>query len=104
MLARMSLAVLVQRKGFGSALLASMYALMAFSRLATERNNPRLRAQFGQQREEAFHLRHSRLLASGRKNVNDLSIRTLGPVYIHRVQRKVATRLIMAAKQVSVFS
>ena len=45
MLARMSLAVLVQRKGFGSALVASMYALMAFSRSATERNTPRLRAR-----------------------------------------------------------
>ena len=28
----------------------------------------------------------------------------LGPVYIHRVQRTTATTLIMAAKQVSVFS
>ena len=28
----------------------------------------------------------------------------LGPVYIHRVQRTMPTRLIIAAKQVSVFS
>jgi hypothetical protein len=45
MLARMSSAVLVQRKGFGSALLASMQALIAFSRSATELNTPRLRAR-----------------------------------------------------------
>jgi NADPH:quinone reductase-like Zn-dependent oxidoreductase len=30
--------------------------------------------------------------------------RVLGPVYNHRVQRTAATRLIIAAKQVSVFS
>ena len=38
------------------------------------------------------------------QTLNNQILGVLGPVYIHRVQRKVATRLIMAAKQVSVFS
>lgn len=54
MLAKMSSAVLVQRNGLGSVLVASMSALIAFSRSATERNTPRFKARSVS--EEAFDL------------------------------------------------
>jgi hypothetical protein len=38
------------------------------------------------------------------KGVHHVEFSVLGPVYNHLVQRTAATRLIIAAKQVSVFS
>jgi Na+-driven multidrug efflux pump len=60
-----------------------------------------IKEQFVKQLNEEIKLKYSQYL---RLTIFQWIVMLLGPVYNHLVQRTAATRLIIAAKQVSVFS